>query len=81
MAPYSFDMLPTHIEYHSADPYYTYTMYRLVDVRWDVLNNIMSSYYLHKYWIFGLNGLNIYLKCNLSDAGAGGTWIQDDKTS
>jgi len=29
MAPYSFDMLPTHIEYHSADPYYTYTMYRL----------------------------------------------------
>ena len=47
MAPYSLDTLHTRIEYHSADPYDTYTMYHLADVRWDVLNDIMSSYYLH----------------------------------
>jgi hypothetical protein len=47
MAPYSLDMLHTHIEYHSTDPYDTDTMYHPVDVRWDVLNDIMSSYYLH----------------------------------
>jgi len=51
------DTLPTHIEYHSADLYYTYTMYNPADVRWDVLNDIMSLYYLHYYQIFGLNGL------------------------
>ena len=59
MASYSSDMLPTRIEYHSADLYYTYTMYNLVDVRWDVLNDIMSLYYLHIYWIFRLNGVGM----------------------
>jgi hypothetical protein len=53
-------MLPTRIEYQSADPYYTYTMYHLADVRWDVLNDIMSSYYLHNHRIFGLNALLPY---------------------
>ena len=57
MASYSLDTLPTRIEYHSADLYYTYTMYNLADVRWDVLNDIMSLYYLHIYRIFGLNGV------------------------
>ncbi len=57
MAQKSSDTLPTHIEYHSADLYYTYTMYNPADVRWDVLNDIMSSYYLRYYRIFGLNGL------------------------
>ena len=60
MASYSSDMLPTHIEYHSANLYYTYTMYNPVDVHRDVLNDIMSLYYLHIYWIFGLNGV-VYL--------------------
>src|SRR5258705_13426269 len=55
MAQKSSDTLPTHIEYHSADLYYTYTMYNPADVRWDVLNDIMSSYYLHIQRIFGLN--------------------------
>ena len=59
MASYSLDMLPTHIEYHSTDLYYTYTMYNLADIRWDVLNDIMSLYYLHIYHIFGLKGLMI----------------------
>ena len=59
MASYSSDTLPTRIEYHSADLYYTYTMYNLADVSWDVLNDIMSSYYLHIYWIFGLNGVQV----------------------
>ena len=57
MAQKSSDTLPTCIEYHSTDLYYTYTMYNLADVRWDILNNIMSSYYLRYYRIFGLNGL------------------------
>ena len=47
MAPYSLDTLHTRIEYHSADLYDTYTMYHPADVRWDVLNDTMSSYYLH----------------------------------
>jgi len=58
MAQKSSDTLPTRIEYHSADLYYTYTMYNPADVRWDVLNDIMSSYYLRYYRIFGLNGLD-----------------------
>ena len=58
MASYSSDTLQTRIEYHSAALYYTYTMYNLADVRWAVLNNIMSLYYLHIYRIFGLNGVN-----------------------
>jgi hypothetical protein len=41
MTQKSSDMLPTRIEYHSADLYYTYTMYNPANVRWDVLNNIM----------------------------------------
>ena len=32
-------------------------MYHLADVHWDVLNDIMSSYYLHNHQIFGLNAL------------------------
>jgi len=32
-------------------------MYHPADVRWDVLNDIMSSYYLHNHAIFGLNAL------------------------
>jgi hAT family C-terminal dimerisation region len=32
-------------------------MYHLADVRWDVLNDIMSSYYLHIQRIFGLKAL------------------------
>jgi len=50
-------MLPTRIEYDSADPYDTYTMYNPADVHWDVLNNILSLYNLHNYRVFGLNGL------------------------
>ena len=57
MASYSSDTLPTRIEYHSADLYDTYTMYNLADIHWDVLNDIMSLYYLHIYRIFGLNGV------------------------
>jgi hypothetical protein len=52
-------MLPTCIKYHSTDLYDTYTMYNPADVHWDILNDIMSSYYLHIYQIFGLNGLFI----------------------
>ena len=57
MASYSSDTLPTRIEYHSADLYNTDTMYNPPDVRWDVLSDIMSVYYLHIYRIFGLNGV------------------------
>ena len=57
MASYSLDTLPTCIEYHSANLYYTYTMYNPVDIHWDVLNDIMSLYYLQIYRIFGLKGL------------------------
>ena len=64
MAQKSSDTLPTHIEYHSTDLYYTYTMYNPADIHWDVLNDIMSSYYLHYYRIFGLNGLAIDPKPN-----------------
>ena len=32
-------------------------MYNPADIRWDVLNDIMSLYYLHIYRIFGLKGL------------------------
>ena len=55
MAPYSSDMLSTHIEYHSANLYHTYTMYNLADICWDVLNNIISLYYLRIQPILGLN--------------------------
>ena len=57
MASCSSDTLQTRIEYHSAALYYTYTMYNPADVRWDILNDIMSLYYLHIYRIFGLKGL------------------------
>ena len=57
MASYSSDTLPMCIEYHSADLYDTYTMYNPADIRWDVLSDIMSLYYLHIYRIFGLNGV------------------------
>ena len=36
MVLYSPDMLPTLIEYHSADLYDTYTMYNPADACWDV---------------------------------------------
>ena len=39
------------------------TMYHPADVRWDVLNDIMSSYYLHNHQIFGLNALNLARLC------------------
>ena len=51
------DTLPTTIRYCSADGYNTHTIYNPPDVRWDVLNNIMSPYYLCYYRIYGLNGL------------------------
>src|ERR1700674_4004134 len=57
MVHYSSDTSYTRIEYPSADPYSTYTMYNPADVRWDVLNDIMSSYNLHNYQILGLNGV------------------------
>jgi hypothetical protein len=50
------DTLPTSIRYCWADLYSTYTMYNPPDVRWDVLNNRMSSYYVCYYHISGLNG-------------------------
>jgi hypothetical protein len=34
-------------------------MYNPPDVRWDVLNDIMSQHYLHIQRIFGLKGLGI----------------------
>src|SRR5882762_10991778 len=43
------------IKYCSADTYNTYIMYSPVDVRWHVLNDIMSEYYLRYYHILGLN--------------------------
>jgi len=61
-------MLPTCIEYHSADPYDTYTLYNLKDVCWDILNDIMSPYYLHNNQIFGLNGLKDANICRAADA-------------
>ena len=47
-----------HIEYYSADPYNTYTMYNPADVRWDVLNDIMSSYNPRIQRVFGLHALD-----------------------
>jgi len=35
-------------------------MYSPADIRSDVLNDIMSSYYLHNYRILGLNGVWVY---------------------
>ena len=63
MVHYSSDTSYTRIEYPSADPYSTYTMYNPADVRWDVLNDIMSSYNLHNYQILGLNGVPHYHEC------------------
>ena len=59
MTLYPLDTSYTRIEYPSADLYNTYTIYNMADVRSDVLNNIMSSYYLHNYQILGLNGVVI----------------------
>ena len=36
-----------HTKYCPADPFTSDIMYNLPDVRWDVLNDIMSQYYLH----------------------------------
>ena len=58
MTLYPSDMLYTRIEYSSAYLYNTYTIYISADVRWDVINYIMSSYYLHNYRILGLNGVS-----------------------
>ena len=58
-------MLHTYIKYHSADLCSTYIMYNSADVRWHILNNIMSQYYLHYCRVFGLNGVmggNHYLE-------------------
>src|ERR1700677_3117735 len=54
------DTLGTCIRYCSADLYNTYTMYHPPDVRWHVLNDTMSQYYLCHHRIFGLNALNAY---------------------
>src|ERR1700685_4670712 len=51
------DTLGTCIRYCSADLYNTYTMYHPPDVRWHVLNDTMSQYYLCHHRIFGLNAL------------------------
>ena len=34
-------------KYCLADPFTSDIMYNLLDVRWDILNDIMSQYYLH----------------------------------
>jgi len=47
------------IEDLSADLHSTYTMHSPVDIRWDVLNHIMSSHYLHNYRIWELNGMDL----------------------
>ena len=59
MTLYPSDTLYTRIEYPSADLYNTYTIYNLVDVCCDVLNDMMSSYYIHNYQILGLNGVSL----------------------
>ena len=43
--------------YPSADPLALYTLYSLLDVHWDILNNTMSLYYPHIQHISGLNGV------------------------
>jgi len=43
MAPYSSDMLPTCIEYHSTDPYYTY-------LDWMPLYGSHQSFFTHRQW-------------------------------
>jgi len=53
------------IMYGSANLYHTYTMYNPADICLDILNNIMSLYYLHYYQIFGLNGLRRSLRLSL----------------
>ena len=56
MASYSSDMLPTHIEYHSANLYDTYTMYNLADHplgRLKQYNVIVLSTYLSHIWTEG----------------------------
>ena len=45
------------IRYYQADPYYSNMMYNPPDVRWHMLNHIMSQYYLHYLGIFKLKGL------------------------
>src|ERR1700676_2197869 len=54
------DTLGTCIRYCSADLYNTYTMYHPPDVRWHVLNDTMSQYYLCHHRIFGLNALILH---------------------
>ena len=50
-------MCLTFIEYCPVDLFTSYIMYNPPDVRWDVLNDIMSSYYLRIQRILGLNAL------------------------
>ena len=50
MAQKSSDILPTRIEYHSADLYYTYTMYNPADVRLKRYNVIVLSMLLLDIW-------------------------------
>ena len=45
------------IGYYQVDPYYSNMMYNPPDVRWRMLNHIMSQYYLHYLGIFKLKGL------------------------
>jgi hypothetical protein len=62
MTYYSLDKSYTCIKYLSTNAYYTVIMYNLPDVHWDILNNIMSQYYLHYYHILRLNSVK-YLNC------------------
>ena len=69
MTPNSSDTLPTAIGYCWADVYNTYTMYNPPDVRWDVLIDIMSIYYLCYYHISGLNGVQMMAAKKKSEQG------------
>jgi hypothetical protein len=56
MVHYLSDTSFTCIEYPSANPYSTYTMYNPADICSNVLNDIMSLYN-HNYQILGLNSV------------------------
>src|ERR1700729_1894353 len=78
------DTLGTCIRNCSANLYNTYTMYHLPDVRWYVLNDTMSQYYLCHHRIFGLNALkthqvSISKPKNLTPNFAGGSLPRCDR--
>src|SRR5882762_2389826 len=49
-------------------------MYNPADIRWDVLNDIMSSYYLHNHQILGLNGVECFSDSDVL------RWIKHEKS-